>query len=140
MPESIQPTILKDLYVELGKNFRHFLAWRRFLFAGYFAIIAGIISAFDWGTKSTSYLNPFLLLVAIVITLLFWVLDVRNRQLIRNVSDAGVNLEKKLGLGERGSYSIYKNEEHLLTHSGILALFYIFSILAFTTLLVAAMV
>lgn len=124
-------TIIKDIYTEVGTNFRHFLAWRRFLFAGYFAVLAGLFQYYNWETARTSYTNRGVLIVAIFVSLIFWLLDLRNRKLIRNVSDAGVNLERKLGLSEEGSYSIYKNEEHKLTHSRILTIFYIFAILWF---------
>jgi len=131
MGESDRQTILKGLYEELGRNFRHFLAWRRFLFAGYFAVIAGLAAAFKLVEKGISNSNAFLLLVAALLSTLFWLLDRRNRKLIRNASDAGENLEKEMYLGNSGYYSIYKHQKHLMTHSIILGWFYGLSILGY---------
>ena len=101
MGDSSNLSIHKDLYVELGNNFRHFLAWRRFLFAGYFAVIAGLGAAFEWSDIDESVLNHALLFAAALISIVFWLLDVRNRQLIKIASKAGATLEGKLGVSDR---------------------------------------
>ena len=44
LTEGERQAILKSIYDETGRNFRHFLSWRRLIFAGYFAIIAGVQS------------------------------------------------------------------------------------------------
>ena len=130
--ESERQKILKDLYLEVGTNFRHFLTWRQLLFAGYFPVIGGLSALFEWKTSNSSADGKYIILlcIAIIVTIVFWLLDSRNRQLIRNVSDAGEKIEKELGV--QGSYSIYKEEEHSLTHSGILKLFYSLAIIAYS--------
>jgi len=132
MEQLERQTILSGLYEEVGKNFRHFLAWRRFLFAGYFGIMAGLANVFDWKNLENIDKNGIVLFMAVIITLLFWSLDLRNRKLIRNASDAGEYLERELDLGGGGCYSIYKSEKDKLTHSLILTSFYWVSILGYT--------
>jgi len=124
MGNSNQSSNHKDLYVELGTNFRHFLAWRRFLFAGYFGVIAGLGAAFEWANSGASMLNRALLIVAAFISIVFWLLDVRNRQMIRIASKAGANLEDKLGVADIGLFSTYENGPVQLSHTKILSVFY----------------
>ena len=120
--------ILKDLYVEVGQNFRHFLMWRRLLFAGYFAVIAGLFTFLDGTTQME---KATLLVVAALISLIFWLLDIRNRQLIENISKAAARLEVRLEVQNEGPYSIYEDAPKELTHSLILGWLYGLAILGF---------
>lgn len=128
---------LKEIYSELGNNFRHYVAWRRFLFAGYFAIIAALGTAYKWDDFESNGVNRVLLVSAIVVSIIFWLLDARNRDLIRIISDSGAALEEKMELGKGGSYSNYAHAQHKFTHSAILKVFYFFVAIAFAGVLVS---
>src|SRR5262245_36832786 len=84
----------KDLYEELGRNYRYFLDWRAKLFAGYFAVILGLAVAFAWLVVRSirlSSLAPFSLFGASV---LFWCLDLRNRKQARDCIQSAAQLEE----------------------------------------------
>ena len=56
----------RDLYEEIGRNYRYFLDWRAKLLAGYFAVIVGLAVGFAWilgrSMIRLSSLAPFSLL------------------------------------------------------------------------------
>jgi hypothetical protein len=142
-PGTYEVELLVGVYEELGNNFRHFLMWRRLLFAGYFAIVAGLGAVFNWTLTNMSDLAFLVPAAAVALSVIFWALDLRNRNLIRITSEAGASLEDKMGLGLIGQYSLYKQRhkqpntktsKYVLTHSWILGTFYALAILAFVTL------
>lgn len=122
--------VLKDIYAETGRNFRHFLSWRRLLLAGYFGVLAGVGAVVTPLIQDQPGLVPALPVGITVVSLLFWALDHRNRRLIWVASEAGRNIEQKLHL-DGGIYTIYQTRgKSWLTHTSILAVFYLVMIAA----------
>lgn len=122
--------VLKDIYAETGRNFRHFLSWRRLLLAGYFGVLAGVGAVVTPLLQDRPGLVPALPLGIAVISLLFWALDHRNRRLIWIASEAGRHIEQQLHL-DGGIYTLYQNRgKSWLTHTSILAVFYLMMIVA----------
>jgi len=85
----------RDLYEEIGRNYRYFLDWRAKLLAGYFAVIVGLAVGFAWilgrSMIRLSSLAPFSLFG---ISVLFWCLDLRNRQQYHACIEAAAQLEE----------------------------------------------
>jgi hypothetical membrane protein len=122
--------MLIGIYEENGRTFRHFLSWRRLMFAGYFAVLAGINLALDGSTRSDILFPAAGLLISVV----FLLLDLRNRALIGILSEAGENLERELNLHGVGHYSIYRDRAGALSHTTIAVGFYCVMILIFLAL------
>lgn len=80
------------IYQELALAWRHFASWREKVFAGYLAVLAALSVAF---TKSQSpALRVTIFAAAILVSLVFWLLDVRNGQLINACQVAAEKLER----------------------------------------------
>jgi hypothetical protein len=84
-----------DVYEEAGRLLRYYLDWRARILAGYFATLAALAFAFGWlidhGHPNTASWVPF---VASAVTLVFLLLDRRNRELYRASMDSAAELEK----------------------------------------------
>lgn len=125
----------KDVfYIELGTNFRYFLSWRSKLLAGYLVSIAGLAIGFSWthinGEKPFSYI---ILLLGVVVALMFWALDYRNRGLYRACQKAGSNIEKSEQI-KNGVYTVLeglRKPKHGITHSLVLNIMFGLSALVF---------
>jgi hypothetical protein len=113
------------LYKETGTMFRHFLNWRRLLFAGYLAVLSTLALAFKWTLACANSLSFVCPAAGVVISLVFWGLDYRNRTLFMHAANVGKTLEEKLGLPYTGYYGAYKEDKSKITHGSILTVFYI---------------
>lgn len=122
--------VLKLLYETNAEQFRYFLTWRQLMLAGYFATVAALALAW-WAVKENPVLLPAPPLVGGVVSLVFWVLEQRNKELIKLTSDVGANLEEKLGFTGLGNFGAFAQSERRETgkphHSVVLARFYIIS-------------
>ena len=124
------------LYKEAGTMFRHFLNWRRLLFAGYLAVLSALALAFKWTLAHAASLSFVCPAAGVVISLVFWGFDYRNRVLFRYAAEVGKRLEKKLGLPDIGYYDAFdkgrkrkksrkRNKgQDRITHSFILNMFF----------------
>lgn len=84
-------------YAELGQMWRHFVLWREKIVAGYLTALAGLGIAF-WQNESP----PFRAAVfggGILVSIVFWILDLRNQQFVNACQDAAAALEGKQGGG-----------------------------------------
>ncbi len=129
-PEQNQPINndfekLKLLYEENASQFRYFLTWRQVLLAGYFATIAALAIGFNWAIEKPSVVLFVFPLAGAGLSVLFWALDLRNRQLYKLTSTVGAKLEKQLGLEGMGHFGAYSLSKTKLPHSKILAIFYL---------------
>lgn len=95
----MKPLERKDLYSEIGLNYRYFLNWRERLLAGYFFIIVGLITGFSWmhfnDFKKFSFI-PFLL--GSFFSFFFRQLDCKVRHLYHACLDTGSGLEEGKGI------------------------------------------
>ena len=115
----------KLMYKETGTMFRHFLNWRRMLFAGYLAAISAHALAFKWTLTCVNSLSFICPVAGVVISLVFWGFDYRNRALFKHAANVGKTLEEQLELPNTGYYSAYKEDKSKISHGSILTTFYI---------------
>src|SRR5581483_10413639 len=103
--EQTQSDDLKVLYSELGQAWRVFVAWREKIFAGYVTALAALGVAFHLSPQD----QWAIFLAAAVLSLVCWILDVRNQHFMNACQTAGESLERALILhppGEKqGCYS-----------------------------------
>ncbi len=120
----------KDLYSEIGRNYRYFLGWRHRLLAGYLVTVSGLAIAFSWtysnNVDKINRLSWIVLLLGFIITLVFWSLECRNRKLYRTCQNAGSHLEKY-----KGVYTDLIKSRGIFSHSGILNAMFIIAALGF---------
>lgn len=88
----------ETLYAELGHAWRQFISWREKIFAGYLTVLAALGIAFAQG--SSVPLRSGIFAGAVVVSVVFWILDFRNRQMIGACQTAAAALEQ-----QKGAYS-----------------------------------
>lgn len=116
---------LKLLYEENARMFRFYLTWRQLLLAGYFTILAALALGYKWSLSEASAYSSMFPFVGSGISILFWALDYRNRQLYKHSSEAGAMLEQELVDKVVGYFGTYDDKATRLHHSTILAIFYL---------------
>lgn len=92
----LDPIERKAAYEEAGRAHRYLLSWRHAAFAGYFAILYGVISLIDKLTSTPTLLALVLVVTSFVGVGLFFI-DVRTRELYNRAVQAGRAIE----LGEK---------------------------------------
>jgi hypothetical protein len=113
------PITEKGLYEYVGSAVQYHLSWRERLLAGYVAVVAGLALTFSWmqsNHKSISFLVP---LVASAMSIVFWLLDRRNREIFKNCIQAGADLESAASL--KGVYTALAKESKVQSHSVVLS-------------------
>ncbi len=120
---------LKLLYEENATQFRFFLTWRQLLLAGYFAVLAALALGFEWAVTTAPALTFACPLAGACASVLFWVLDYRNRELYYHASDVGTAIETEMGNPQLGYYGTYgaKTKDSRWKHSRVLKTFYLAS-------------
>jgi hypothetical protein len=84
---------LRNEYSEVNENFRHFSSLRFAIFTVYFAVEAGILSAFTSGNfNSIAVVSG-----GLIITFVFWGYQERNIRLISHFMQVAAKLERQLG-------------------------------------------
>ncbi len=118
-------TKLKLLYEENGSQFRFYLTWRQLLLAGYFAVIAALALGTKWALERPEPHLIFLFpLIGAGVSILFWALDYRNRELYGHSSAVGRAIEEVLGYKELGYYGAFPRvQKSKLRHGIILTVF-----------------
>jgi hypothetical protein len=126
-PSNTEVEKLKLLYEENATQFRYFLTWRQLLLAGYFSIIAALALGFKWALGRHD-VAPFVFpLAGAIVSVFFWALDFRNRELYQVTGRVGSDLEERLELKGMGHFSAYLSSscETKFAHSKILKIFYL---------------
>lgn len=133
------PLSPKDLYTEAGQQARYYLSWREKLLGGYFAVMAALAFAFGkmWLTsfRSVAFLVP---LLAAILSVLFWLLDRRNRTLYEACITAGAQLEKDSHL--HGPYRAIDVAPSVFTHSRVLTFVFLVGFLSSVVTTIVALV
>ncbi len=123
---------LKDAYAEIGTNYRYFLTWRARLFAGYLTVLAALSVAY-WTVRSDANLQKIIVAVPIALTIVFWMLDLRNRHLYHACQHSGQACEKYLPEGA-GIYTRFGTDPDVrrrrITQSLALDVFFLIVLLA----------
>ncbi len=129
---------VRDVYTEVGMNYRYFLTWRHRLFAGYFALLAALGIALSWLAKEAPGWSWTPFAIALVVSLLFWALEIRNRSIYRNIYDSGAACEKELPAGTGVYTGIRTGRRGWISHSRAMDAFYVVMILAMIIGLISA--
>jgi len=85
----------EKLYSEAGEAWRHLTSWREKIVAGYLTVLAGLGVAFGWAPNPS--FRSAILSGGIVVSLVFWVLDFRNRRLVGGCQVVLARLEDSNG-------------------------------------------
>ena len=133
----------KNVYEKASELHRYYLSWRQFLFAGFIAVIGLII--FKCCDMSNYLIIAILMLIASIVSLVFYFLDKRNSELYHicqivesKIEDSWFGLEDG-EKGTEGNMKLYKrldlsHQEHKqntksvskeITHTLIIKLLYI---------------
>jgi hypothetical protein len=117
---------LKLLYEENAAQFRYFLTWRQLLLGGYFATVAALALGFKWALTEQAILLFLFPLTGAGLSVLFWMLEVRNRELYQLTSEVGSQLEEQLDRRTVGHFRAYASLQNKnWPHSRTLATFYL---------------
>jgi hypothetical protein len=128
VPSKEKIDVLKALYSEASSQFRFFLTWRQLLLAGYLGIYAALALSFRWALlnfQSYAFVTP---LLGAFLSILFWALDFRNRQVYQIASRSARAIENELGYPDIGYYSFFKSTIPLINfirHQTILSILYL---------------
>jgi len=124
----------KDVYKEIGTNYRYFLDWRHKLLAGYLGSVAGLSIGFYWSLTNvdTRPFSVIILFSGFIISLVFWGLEYRNRDLYHLCQRAGAKMEEKEGINDgQGIYTALDESKNKISHSRVLDSMFIISTLGF---------
>src|SRR5574343_830015 len=93
---------LKLVYEKVSEQHRFYLAWRQYLLAGYFAVLAALFYAvfqlYNFNNDFVRYYSVNIAIVIPFVSLFFMWLDDRNRILYQKTQKVGAAIEKKLDL------------------------------------------
>ncbi len=87
----------KTAYEEVGQSYRKFLDWRERIVGGYVAIIGGLGVGYHQSDAHCGFQSA-LLCTAILTSLAFWILNMRNSKFIVTCVRAGQKLERGGGV------------------------------------------
>ncbi|HRQ23229.1 MAG TPA: hypothetical protein PLF42_07350 [Anaerolineales bacterium] len=131
----------KDVYEEIGRNYRYFLNWRHALFAGYLLVLYAVISSYVESIDNL-FFQRLCLGAVVLISLVFWTIEIRIRDLYRACTEAGEDLEKKTkSKGESSSFGIYTKlnngemRRKKISHTNALNLLFLSVIIVASTIL-----
>jgi hypothetical protein len=85
----------QKLYEELGHIWRHFASWREKIFGGYLAVLIALGAGFSQTTSVR--IRAAIFAGAIVVSIVFWILDFRSSQLLNACQTAAASLEEQKG-------------------------------------------
>jgi len=106
---------IKDVYTEVGVNYRYFLTWRQRIFAGYLAVLGALGVAAGWVLKESPGSFGFLSGAGLLLTVVFWIVEGRNREIYKKCVERGAACEASLE--SIGIFVGLKHEPQMLTHS-----------------------
>ncbi|KAF0245614.1 MAG: hypothetical protein FD180_1482 [Planctomycetota bacterium] len=116
------------VYAQVVDLFIHYLGWRHRLLVGFFTFVAANCVAFATiKTKdlllAVQWAIPFCVSAG---SLLFWGLEIRNRELYRSCTEAGKKLEELLGVGSNGVFATLLSSQPRppITHSDLFDLMF----------------
>lgn len=90
-------------YGEVGQNYRKFLDWREKIIGGYIAVVGALGYGYDRAGGNRRF-QAALLVSALLTSLAFWILNMRNSRFIVTCVRAGQRLESGKGVySEMGS-------------------------------------
>ena len=120
---------IQDVYIEIGVNYRYFLTWRQRIFAGYLAVLGVLSVAAGWMLKDAPHLLWLFSITGLLLTLVFWTIERRNRELYGVCISRGAVCEA--GLGDMGVYSGLRQRPQRVTQSAALDLLFAGAAIAF---------
>ena len=139
------------VYTTAAELHRYFLSWRNQLLAGYFAVVAAIAVAYHWAYTQPHHSVAWILIVgcfAFAITLFFFLLEMRNRQLYRECQNVEQDIELTLKLAPTqkapnanlGLYDrLITNTGQTFNHSNIMSLFFAGALISIIALVIVTL-
>ena len=124
----------KDVYNEIGTNYRYFLDWRHKVLAGYLVSVAGLAVGFSWSltNSDTKPISWIILILGFVVSLIFWGLDYRNRDLYHVCQRAGAKMEDIENIKDgQGIYTALEESKSKISHSRVLDLMFFIATIGF---------
>jgi len=124
----------KDVYNEIGINYRYFLDWRHKLLAGYLVSVAGLAVGFSWSltNSDTKPISWIILILGFVVSLVFWGLDYRNRDLYHICQRAGAKMEDIENIKDgQGIYTALEGSNSKISHSRVLDIMFFIATIGF---------
>lgn len=121
---------LKLIYEKVSEQHRFYIAWRQYLLAGYFAVIAALLYTvfhlFSLRDEFVRYYSVNVAAVIPIVSLFFMWLDNRNRILYQNTQRVGAAIEKELNLkleynGKKVYGLYYDLDKSYLTGNGFIS-------------------
>lgn len=85
----------EKLYEEIGQAWRHFASWREKIFAGYLTTVAAL--AVGYFQNASVFLRAAIFAGGVLVSVVFWMLEFRNVQLINACQMAADRLEHGKG-------------------------------------------
>jgi hypothetical protein len=130
----------KEIYAEIGANYRFFLNWRHALFIGYLAILLALANASKWLVEQElQNLSWLIFLIGFFLSLCFWGLERRIRDLYRACTNTGAIFEKsfyQVGIYMKLDSEKMRNKK--ITHSFVLDCFFIIVTLSMFVMLIVS--
>ena len=83
----------KSIYGEAGSTYRYFLEWRNKIVAGYLGSIGAL--GLGYTRAGSEEARDIVLISVVIVSLVFWIFDFRNRKLCDACLDAAKRLEQK---------------------------------------------
>ena len=87
---------LDATYDQVGQNYRKFLDWREKIVGGYVAIVGGLGVGYHQSDGHPGF-KAVLLCAAVLVSLAFWVLNIRNSRFLVTCVRSGQKLESEQG-------------------------------------------
>lgn len=84
------------LYEEAGRAWRHYVAWREKIIAGYLTVVAALAVAFARSPGTSPRVG--IAAAGVIVSLVFWILDFRNRAIVGACQDVAAALENERGV------------------------------------------
>ena len=133
---------LRLVYQTSCELHKFFLSWRHQLLAGYLATVAGLGIAFGWTYVSANNargLASIVCLLGLFLTIIFWLLEHRNRSLYRTCQNVASDIEFRFGFHleakstkEMGVFTaLIQTSKGIITHSRMIDLLFGAASLAF---------
>ncbi|HCB01985.1 MAG TPA: hypothetical protein DEP19_06345 [Anaerolineae bacterium] len=121
----------QEIYEEVGRTYRYFLSWRHALLGGY---LIGIYTLFShYFENNDMNIQRNLLICLFVITIVFWMIEYRIRELYRACTNSGAKIETDNKFSSIGIYVKLDSKDmrgRIISHSNAFNILFLSVLLA----------
>lgn len=120
---------IKLMYTENGNFSRYLIEWRHKIMTRFFITIAALMYIVKWMSENPTIVKTVIISIpftlAGIVSIMFFVLDRRNHQLMNVCVDVGIKLEGKIDKNTKGYYStVAEAKRGVITYTAILSIMY----------------